>query len=228
MEKIKLAIVDDHEIVRFGMKMLFDSEENIELVAIGSSGKDAIKIAEEIKPDILILDINMPDMSGLEAIEIIKKKKPDTKVLFLSMFDREDYVLKAVESGAHGYLLKDTEKEVFLKALNTIMLGDKYFSSEISGIIVNQYLNTKTKEKKSSGVNILNIVNNEFNLSRRELDILSRICKGDTNKAISEECDISIRTIEKHRLNIMKKMNVNNASDMMRMAIEKGLMDIRS
>ncbi|MTI32446.1 response regulator transcription factor [Xanthovirga aplysinae] len=221
MKNIKIVIVDDHEIVRFGMKMLFDSEPSIEVVGLGSNGKEALELVKEQEPDILILDINMPGMNGLDTMEELKKMKLPTKVLFLSMFDREEYVLKAVDSGAYGYLLKDNGKEKIIKALRTIMNGNKYFSSEVSNIIVNRYLDSKPAHPP-------NRPHKDYALTKREMDILSRIVKGDSNPTISEECGISVRTIETHRSKIMKKLSVNNAADMVRVALEQKIVALEN
>lgn len=217
-EKARIVIVDDHEIVRLGIEMLFENEDSIEVIGTGSSGKEALKLVDDLKPDILVLDISMPEMTGLETLQELNKTNTETKTLFLSMYDKEDYILKAIEYGAVGYLLKDTEKERFLKAIRKLKAGEKYFSSEVSTVIVNQYLTSKDKPSSKNQVS-----NNDYGLTRRESDILSRIISGNSNQEISEDCNISIRTIEKHRLNMMKKLDVNNAADMVRLAIEEGL-----
>lgn len=214
MEKIRIVLADDHEIVRNGIKQLFESEGYIEVVAEASNGKEAIVAVKNFKPDILVMDISMPEMTGIEAVDELSKLKTETKILILSMFDKDEYVLKAVEFGAYGYLLKDTGKESFIKALHTIMGGEKYFSSEISNIIVNQYLNTVGNPSSSK-------VKSE--LTKRENDILSLVVKGYNNRKIAEEFGISVRTIETHRLNIMKKLKVNNAAELVRVAIENKL-----
>lgn len=216
MEKIRIVLADDHEIVRNGIKQLFESEGYIEVVAEASNGREAIEQIKIHKPDVLVMDISMPEMTGIEAADEIKKENIDTKILILSMFDKDEYVLKAVELGAYGYLLKDTGKEGFIKALKTIVAGEKYFSSEISNIIVNQYLNSMNGSSSR----------NKSDLTKRESDILTLVVQGMNNKKIAEECGISVRTIETHRLNIMKKLKVNNAAELVRVAIENKLVQL--
>lgn len=216
MEKIRIVLADDHEIVRNGIKQLFESEGYIEVVAEASNGREAIEQIKIHKPDVLVMDISMPEMTGIEAADEIKKENIDTKILILSMFDKDEYVLKAVELGAYGYLLKDTGKEGFIKALKTIVAGEKYFSSEISNIIVNQYLNSVNGSSSR----------NKSDLTKRESDILTLVVQGMNNKKIAEECGISVRTIETHRLNIMKKLKVNNAAELVRVAIENKLVQL--
>ena len=219
MEKIRIVLADDHEIIRNGIKQLFESEEYVEIVAEASNGREAIEMVNKHAPDILVMDISMPEMTGIEAVDELKKSNTNTKVLILSMFDKDEYVLKAVELGAYGYLLKDTGKEGFIKALRMIMNGEKYFSSEISNIIVNQYLNNMNSTSSGSG-------KMKTDLTKRENDILCLVVKGYNNRKIAEEFGISVRTIETHRLNIMKKLKVNNAAELVRVAIENKLVDI--
>ncbi len=219
MEKIRIVLADDHEIIRNGIKQLFESEEYVEIVAEASNGREAIEMVNKHAPDILVMDISMPEMTGIEAVDELKKSNTNTKVLILSMFDKDEYVLKAVELGAYGYLLKDTGKEGFIKALRMIMNGEKYFSSEISNIIVNQYLNNMNTTSSGSG-------KMKTDLTKRENDILCLVVKGYNNRKIAEEFGISVRTIETHRLNIMKKLKVNNAAELVRVAIENKLVDI--
>jgi two-component system, NarL family, response regulator DegU len=206
---INIVIVDDHQIVRDGLKLLLSSQEDFNIVAEGKDGSEAIELVKKYQPMILISDISMPKMTGLESITYIKQASPETKILFLSMFDKEEYVTSAVRLGANGYLLKDSSKEEMVKAIRKIADGEKYFSSDVSGILVNQLINgTPSVESE-----------NDFSLTKRELQILSKIVDGWSNKQIADDADISVRTIETHRLNIMKKMKVNNAADLVRKAL---------
>lgn len=209
---IRIVLVDDHQIVRDGLKLLLNGQEDFEIIAEGKNGLEAIELVKEHKPDILISDISMPDMNGLEAVEQIKKSSESTCVLFLSMFDKEDYVTTAVRLGADGYILKDSGKEEMIKAIRKVASGEKYFSSDVSGILVNHLVNGGSKPESNSG-------NLEFNLTKRERQILKKIVDGWSNKQIAEDADISVRTIETHRLNIMKKIKVNNAADLVRKAL---------
>lgn len=217
--KIRVVLADDHEIVRNGIKQLIESDNSIEVVGEASNGEEAIAKVQELKPDILITDISMPIMDGIEATRRLNDAGTKVRIIILSMFDKEEYVVKAVELGAFGYLLKDTGKDRFLKAIKTVNAGEKYFSSEISNIIINQYLNTKKV------VEPIEDKTNKNDLTKREREILSLIVKGYNNKKIADEFNISVRTIETHRLNIMKKLQVNNAAELVRISIEAKLID---
>lgn len=213
---INIVLVDDHQIVRDGLKLLLSGQEDFNIVAEGKDGNEAIFLVQKFFPDILISDISMPKMNGLEAVEAVKKESPNTKILFLSMFDKEEYVTRAVKLGASGYLLKDSGKEEMIKAIRKIAEGEKYFSSDISGVLVNHMINGNLSNPEAS-------FENDFNLTKREIQILKKIVDGWSNKQIAEDADISVRTIETHRLNIMKKMKVNNAADLVRKALTSNI-----
>jgi len=222
MNTIRLMLVDDHDIVRNGIKSLLEREEGIEVIAEAANGEEAIKVASEANPDIIIMDIKMPVMSGIEATRKIKQLPNAPKIIILSMHDLEEYVLQSVECGADGYLLKDTGKESFLKAISKVHAGEKYFSSDIAHVFVNTYLNnvgSPTSTPKPSAPS------NNFNLTNREKQVLKMVVEGFTNKDIAEELDKSVRTIETHRFKIMKKLDVHNAIEMMKVVEEFHLLE---
>ena len=225
MDNIKVLLVDDHIIVRNGIKSLLESEEGINVVGEASNGEEAVAAYESVSPDLVIMDIKMPKKNGIEATRVIKQKHSDSRVVILSMHDIEDYVLQAVESGADGYLLKDTGKESFIKALKKVYKGEKYFSSDISHIIVNQYLNkvdgATTIEKTEA-----QLAEDKFNLTRREKQVLKMVVDGLTNKEIAEELGKSVRTIETHRFKIMKKLSVHNAIEMLKVVEDNNLFSL--
>ncbi|MFN6947017.1 MAG: response regulator [Cytophagaceae bacterium] len=215
MDKIKILLADDHSIVRDGIKSTLSHHKKFNVIGEASNGLEAVLAVDRLHPDIAIVDISMPEMSGIEAVRKITALGDSTRCLILSMHDKEEYVMEAIEAGAFGYLLKDTEKEEFVKALNSISIGEKYFSTAVSGILVNGYLHKLKKEPVSK------VEEEESSLTKRERNILKRIVKGENNKDIAEELDISIRTIETHRWNIMKKLKVKNAVEMVRKAMEE-------
>lgn len=221
MEKIKVVLADDHVVVRNGIKNLLENEGDITVVGEASNGEEALMAIEKLKPDLLIIDIRMPVMNGLEATKILSKKGGSTRTLVLSMHDDEDYILQSIESGASGYLLKDTSKEEFLKAINTIHQGGKYFSGDISQVLVNSYLNVKDRKiiQPTSSVK-------HYEITKREKQILKMIADGIGNKEIAQQLGKSIRTIETHRFNIMKKLRVNNVVELLKKIEEEpGLKD---
>lgn len=218
MEKINVVLADDHVLVRKGIKSMLDSDDEINVIGEADNGVEAIEYAKKLKPDILILDIRMPEKNGLEAAAEVQSLAPQTKAIILSMHDTEEYVMQALSAGAYGYLLKDTDKAEFVKALKQVHQGTKYFSGAVSNILANQLLNqsSATTIKKPAEADV-------YHLTKREKQILSMIINGKHNKDIAEALDKSIRTIETHRFNIMKKLGVNNAVDMVNKAIKESL-----
>ena len=214
MDKITIALVDDHLIVRDGMKYLLEEEKNIEIVGEGENGLEAIELVNKVKPDILLIDIRMPEMNGIDAVRIINEKETNTKCIILSMHDSEEYILQSIEAKAMGYLLKDAGKVEILKAIKNVNEGGKYYSGDISNVIINNLMKksspnyiTKTEESTQGNINSLE---KEFHLTKKELKILELILEGKTNVEIAEELNNSKRTVETHRFNFMKKMNVKN------------------
>jgi len=222
-EQISIALVDDHEIVRDGMKYLLEEEDNLTVVGEGSNGIEAIEIVRQKQPDILIIDVRMPEMNGIEAVKIINKTPTKTKSIVLSMHDSEEYILKSIEAKAMGYLLKDASKQEILKAIYTVHNNEKYFSGDISNIIVNNLLKkTNPKATQDSSQNEI-ARKNDFNLTKKENEILRLVLNGKTNKEISEKLGKSKRTIETHRFNLMKKMNVKNLIELSEKARRYGI-----
>jgi two-component system response regulator DegU len=216
MEKIKIVLADDHALVRNGIKAMLEFDQELSVAGEAGNGSEALEMARAVKPDLLVLDIRMPVMTGLEAAAKIKSYSPNTKAVILSMHDSEEYVLQALDAGAYGYLLKDTDKNEFVKALKQIHAGSKYFSGGVSNVLANRLLGKKSLVKE-------NFKNDTYNLSKREREILRMVVEGRQNKEISNSLDKSIRTIETHRFNIMKKLGVNNAIDMINKAVKENL-----
>ncbi|WP_158974899.1 response regulator transcription factor [Cellulophaga sp. L1A9] len=220
-QTIRIVLADDHSLVRDGIRALLEEEEDLVVVAEVSNGKEAIDMVNEKKPDLLIIDIRMPVMNGIDAVEILNKQGTATKTIILSMHDSEEYILKSVNAGANGYLLKDTGKTEFIKAIRTVQQGGKYFSGDISNVLVNNLLSgnkpisEKLKPAKSN--------ENPFDLTSKELQILELILSGLTNKQISEKLENSKRTVETHRFNLMRKMDVKNLIDLSKKAQEFNL-----
>ncbi len=216
-DKINIVLADDHVLVRNGIKSMLESDADIQVIGEAGNGVEALEIASRLKPHILVLDIRMPEMTGLDAAARLKNVAPDTKAVILSMHDSEDYVLQALDAGAYGYLLKDTDKNEFIKALKQVQSGSKYFSGAVSNVLANRLLNTKP-------VNKINVeVQDPYHLTRKEKEILHMVVDGKQNKQIADSLGKSVRTIETHRFNIMKKLGVNNAIDMVNKAVKENL-----
>lgn len=214
---IKIILADDHLLVRNGIKSLLLEDDSLDVIGEAANGKEALELAKETQPDLLIIDVRMPIMDGIEAAGRLKDFAPNTKSIVLSMHDSEEYILKSIKAGASGYLLKDTGKEEFLKAINTVYNGGKYFSGDISNVIVSNYL-----QNSSASNQIAKPPKNSLGLTKKEIEILSLILSGMTNTEISDKLGKSKRTIETHRFNLMKKMNVKNLIELSSKAKELG------
>jgi DNA-binding NarL/FixJ family response regulator len=212
MDKIRVVLADDHFVVRNGIKTLIDGSE-IEIIGEANNGVEAVEAVKRLSPDVVLMDISMPQMNGLDATEIISKQYKNSKSLILSMYDNEEYILSAVEVGALGYLLKDAPREEILKAIRAVAKGEKYFNSSISNIIINGYLKVKKSVQSESEVNV--------KLSKKELIILKQIVEGLNSRQIADKLELSIRTVDNHRANMMKKLSVRNAAELVKYAIEK-------
>ncbi|MFV5700981.1 response regulator [Flavobacterium sp. XS2P12] len=215
---IRVVLADDHVFVRDGIKSLLENEVNIEVAGEAMDGLEALKMVEAVKPDLLILDIRMPNMTGIEVVEKLRNQNNMIKIVMLSMHESEEYVLKSIKAGADGYLLKGSSKEEFLKAVHTIANGGKYFSGDISSILIGQLSNPSgVMETKQT-------LDEEMMITKREKEILKLLLSGKGNKEIAEALDISKRTAEVHRFNLMKKLKVKNLMELSNKATEYSLL----
>lgn len=214
---IRVVLADDHVFVRDGIKSLLENEANIEVVGEAIDGADALEVVAESKPDLLIVDIRMPNLTGIEVVEKLRSENNNVKIIMLSMHESEEYVLKSIKAGADGYLLKGSSKEEFLKALHSVSAGGKYFSGDISSILIGQLTNSPTSlEPKQT-------LGEEMMITKREKEILMLLLSGKGNKEIAEALDISKRTAEVHRFNLMKKLKVKNLMELSNKATEYSL-----
>ena len=215
---IRVVLADDHVFVRDGIKSLLENEANIEVVGEATDGLEALKMVEKTHPDLLILDIRMPNLTGIEVVEKLRSQNNLVKIVMLSMHESEEYVLKSIKAGADGYLLKGSSKEEFLKALHTVSNGGKYFSGDISSILIGQLTHpTAVQETKPAQ-------EDELMITKREKEILKLLLSGKGNKEIAEALDISKRTAEVHRFNLMKKLKVKNLMELSNKANEFALL----
>jgi len=214
---IRVVLTDDHVFVRDGIKSLLENEENIIVVGEATDGLEALKVVETEKPDLLILDIRMPNLTGIEVVEKLRSQNNQVKIVMLSMHESEEYVLKSIRAGADGYLLKGSSKEEFLKAVHTVANGGKYFSGDISSILISQLSNPiASLEAKQS-------LDEDIMITKREKEILKLLLSGKGNKEIAEALEISKRTAEVHRFNLMKKLKVKNLMELSNKANEFSL-----
>jgi len=215
---IRVVLADDHVFVRDGIKSLLENEAKIEVVGEATDGLEALKSVEINQPDLLILDIRMPNLTGIEVVEKLRSQNNLVKIVMLSMHESEEYVLKSIKAGADGYLLKGSSKEEFLKALNTVSEGGKYFSGDISSILIGQLTQPTTFSEAKQ------LISDEMMITKREKEILKLLLSGKGNKEIAEALDISKRTAEVHRFNLMKKLKVKNLIELSNKANEFSLL----
>jgi len=215
---IRVVLADDHVFVRDGIKSLLENETNIAVVGEGTDGIEALTVVESQKPDLLIVDIRMPNLTGIEVVEKLRNQNNPIKIIMLSMHESEEYVLKSIKAGADGYLLKGSSKDEFLKALHTVANGGKYFSGDISSILIGQLTNSVSNSETKQ------FFDDEQLITKREKEILKLLLSGKGNKEIAEALDISKRTAEVHRFNLMKKLKVKNLIELSNKASEYSLL----
>jgi DNA-binding NarL/FixJ family response regulator len=213
-EKYRVVVVEDHAILREGLRSLLSSTKEFDIVGEAGDGSEAIRRIEELKPDLVLTDLSMPTMNGMDVIENIKKQSPKTKVIALTVHRGEEYVLATLKAGADGYVLKEATYPELMMAIRSVLKGKHYLSPEISGKLIEGYL----EGRKSATIQSV-----WETLTKRERGILKLIGEGHKNKDIAEQLYISVNTVEKHRSNIMEKLNLHSTAALVAYAIEKGL-----
>ena len=214
MEKKKILIVEDHTILREGLKSLLSTNPEIEIAGEAGDGREAIWLVEKLNPDMVLMDLSMPRMDGMQAIREIKRRWPEKRVLALTAHKTEEYVLATLKAGADGYLLKDSTYQEMMTAVRSVLSGKRYLSPGISEKVIEGYLEGK-QTIKVQGV--------RDNLTPREREVLKLIGEGYRTKEIANLLVISPKTVEKHRANLMVKLNFHNVSQVTAYAIEEGL-----
>jgi DNA-binding NarL/FixJ family response regulator len=214
MEKKKILIAEDHTLVRKGLRSLLTPSDGWEVVGEAEDGLDAIRRVQQYRPDLIILDLSMPKMNGIAAIKEIKTQSPETKVLALTVHKSEEHILAAFEAGANGYCLKDAPVDELLASITNVLSGKLHLSPEVSEKVLEGYLEGKKKLKSRSSWDTL---------TQREREVLKLVGEGYQSKEIADHLCISWKTVEKHRANIMDKLNLHSASALTAYAIEKGL-----
>lgn len=210
----RVVIAEDHTLFRQGLKALLSLEPEFEVVGEAADGFQAIQSAKELKPDIILLDISMPRVDGMAAIREIKSVCPEAKILILTVHKTEEHVLETLKSGASGYVLKDASHEEFLLAMRSVLQGKRYLSPDISARIVDGYLNGRETADPTSPWE---------SLTPRERQVLKLIAEAYKNKEIADFLCISVKTVAKHRANIMKKLDLHSAAELTAYAIKRGL-----
>ncbi len=213
MEKIRIALVDDHQLFRNGVRILLDAYSEFDVVAEASNGTEILRVLESCPADIVLMDINMPEMDGSEATSVISRRYPEVKVIALSMYGEEEYYYRMVDAGVKGFILKDSDISEVHDAIIAVFRGGNYFSQELLYHVIRRIKNREQEEKSSS-------------LSRREKEILLKICEGLSNQEIADELFISKRTVDKHRANLLAKTDSKNTASLILYAIRNRLIEI--
>jgi two-component system response regulator NreC len=213
-EKKNIVIAEDYTILREGLRVLISSNPDFEVVGEAGDGREAIRCVEKLQPDLILMDLSMPRMNGMEAIREVKKRSPKTKVLVLTVHKTEEYILATLRAGADGYALKDATHAELMVAIKNVLSGKHYISPEISDKVIEGYLEGKKTLKPRTSWETL---------TQREREILKLIAEGYKNKEIADYLCISPKTVEKHRANLMQKLDLHSTSALTVLAIEKGL-----
>jgi DNA-binding NarL/FixJ family response regulator len=217
MKKISVLLADDHTIVRQGLKALLSTEPDIEVVGEADNGRQAVQMAQRLQPNVLVMDIAMPQLNGLEATRQIIREGLSTKVLMLSSYGDDEYVHQLTEAGASGYLIKQTAANDLIKAIREAEKGNAYFSPSISKRLLDYYRDAYLKGRA--------VRRRSEQLTGRELEVLQRVAEGEVNKQIAAALCISIKTVEKHRQQLMNKLNIHDVAGLTRYAMTHGVIE---
>ncbi len=212
--RVRLLIVDDHPIVRKGIRLCLARHPQLEVVGEAGDGREALRRVRELQPDIVLMDIDMPEMSGLAAAEWMHRELPDVKVLILSMHSNTEYVLRIIQSGARGFVLKEAPAEELVRAIEIVHAGEAYFSPDVARVALNQFVHNQRQPAAAA------------RLTCRENEVLTHIAEGLTNKEIASVLGVGIRTVETHRERVMRKLDIHSVAGLTRYALAKGLVSL--
>ncbi len=208
---IKILLADDHTIVRQGLKLILSSHADLQVIGEAANGREVLELAEKLKPDVVLMDVAMPELNGIEATRRLHQISPRTKVLVLSMHKEAVYVREILKAGARGYILKDAIDTELISAIQSVARGDGYVSPAISGTLLSDYRQ--------------NVTNPLDLLSSREREVLQLIAEGKTNKEVATRLNLSVYTVDSHRGKIMEKLNLHSTGELVRFAVKQGLVD---
>ncbi len=211
---MRLLLVDDHEVVRSGLRMLLESQEDIQIVGEAGTAAEALQAVERIKPEVILLDIGLPDMSGIQVMERIREIEPDIAVVALTIHEDKEYFFKMLDAGATGYVPKRAAPDELLTAIRAAAQGQVYLYPSLATLLVKDYL---IQDAEARDARMLN------GLTERELEVLTHVADGATNAEIGHDLSISPKTVARHRENIMAKLNLHSRTELVKYAIRKGI-----
>jgi two-component system response regulator NreC len=212
--KLKLLIADDHGVVRKGLRLLLEQYPELEVIGEAANGRDAVRLAAELSPNIVIVDVAMPLLNGIEAAEQIRKANANIGVIILTMHADESYILRALNAGVKGYLLKESAEDDLLRAVKAVSQGKPFFSPAITETLLEDYMRVMKQDGLSDTFDLL---------TTREKEILQLLAEGKTNKEVAAILDVSLYTVESHRTNFMQKLNLHNTAEIVLYAVRKNL-----
>jgi two-component system, NarL family, response regulator NreC len=212
MSKIRILVADDHGIVRKGLRFLLDRQQDMEVVGEASDGREVVRVSEELAPNVIIMDVAMPQLNGIDAAAQIIKTNPNIRVIMLSMYADEAYLVRALGIGAKGYLLKDSAEADIVRAVHSVMQGRPYFSPQIAQSLLEDYVRTLQQRGLQDSYDLL---------TDREREILQLLAEGKSNKEAATVLNLSTYTVETHRTNLMHKLNLHNTAEIVLYAIRK-------
>jgi two-component system response regulator NreC len=219
MARIKVLLADDHTLFRQGIKNLLGAESDLEVIAEVSNAGDAMQRASELRPDVVLMDIGMPGFSSFEATRQIRKERPETKVLFLTMYDDEDYLVEGMEVGGNGYVLKDSPAPQLLAAIRDVQRGGSYLSPRMLSQLVDDF---RSRVKSSTRLPRF------ATLTSREKEVLKMLAEGQSVKEIACTLNLSVKTVEAHKFNLMRKLDIHNKAQLVQYAIQKKIIQLAS
>lgn len=209
---IRILLADDHGVVRKGLRFLLERESGMEVVGEAADGRDAVRLAETVSPDVVIVDIAMPLLNGIEATAQILKRNSRIKVIVLSMHSDEDYLLSALNAGAKGYLLKDSAEEDLVRAIHSVLRGTRFFSPAIGKTMLEDHMRFLQQRNLQDSYELL---------TEREREVLQLLAEGKSNKEAAAILDVSVYTVDTHRMHLMQKLNLHNTAEIVLYAVRK-------
>ncbi len=218
--KIRLLITDDHRVVREGLGAILKTKADIDLVGEATHGLEAIQMAADLKPDVILMDISMPKMNGIRATQLIKEKSPEIGIIALTMHDDDTTIFELIRAGVDGYLLKDADSDTIVKAIMTVHRGESIIDPQITKKILSELRQQRPKRRSE------NPQENRYHLSDREIEVLKKVAGGKSNKEIANELDLSEKTIKNHLHNIFSKMKVDDRTKAALKGIQEGIIDL--
>ena len=214
MNPIRVLLADDHKLIRAGLRLVVDQQPDLSVVGEADDGRQAVELAKSLKPDVVVMDIGMPNLNGIEAARQIREIRPDAAVVMLSMHSDEGYVLRALGAGARAYLLKDSATTDLVQAIHAVVEGKSFFSPAVSKVLLQDYMRKLQRSGAEDSYDLL---------SPREREVLQLVAEGKSNKEVASLLNLSVYTVETHRAKIMQKLNLKGVPELILYAVRKGI-----